>query len=204
VRRAITYRPYPNKQQASLLIEQLEECRWLYNHLLEERKTNWEQRQESLRLYDQQVTLPALKAGRTSLAQVNAQVLQNVAVRIDLAFQALVRRVKSGETPGYPRLYRHNRYDSLTYPQAPSGCQLDSEAKRLRLHGVSPVTIMLHRPLVGTPKTATISPAGAAPASGTPASPASARSRVRCLPRVSNSALMWDGRHSPPSRRARR
>ena len=110
-----------------------------------------------MRLYDQQAILPGLKAGRPALAQVNAQVLQNVAVRIDLAFHAFFRRVKAGETPGYPRFRGKGRYASITYPQAPSGCKLDAEAKRLRLHGVGEVKILLHRPVEGAPKTAAIS-----------------------------------------------
>jgi putative transposase len=157
MRRTFKYRLYPNNQQQRLLTTQLEECRWLYNHLLAERRDAWEQRQESVRLYDQQATLPALKAERPQLADVNAQVLQNVAVRIDLAFQAFFRRCKAGETPGYPRFRGKGRYASLTYPQAPSGCKLDTETNRLRLHGVGAVRIVLHRPIEGSPKTATIS-----------------------------------------------
>jgi len=151
------YRLYPNKQQARLLEQQLEECRWLYNELLAARRDAWEQRQESLRYYDQAMTLPLLKAIHPSLAQVNAQALQNVAVRIDLAFKAFFRRVKAGETPGYPRFRGCGRYNSPTYPQAPSGCKMDAGGKRLRLHGVGPFKIILHRPMEGTPKTATIS-----------------------------------------------
>ena len=90
--------------QRRLLCQQLEECRWLYNRLLEERKTAWEQRQEAVRLYDQHALLPALKAERPPLSGVQSQVVQNVAVRIDLAFKAFFRRLKAGETPGYPRL----------------------------------------------------------------------------------------------------
>src|SRR5262245_35079564 len=149
--RTFEYRLYPNKQQRRLLEQQFEECRWLYNHLLAERRDAWEQRQESLRYYDQATSLPALKAQRLSLAQVNAQVLQNVAVRIDLAFKAFFRRVKAGEAPGYPRFRGQGRYDSITYPQAPSGCTLDADGKRLRLHGVGPVKIVLHSTLEGTP-----------------------------------------------------
>jgi putative transposase len=156
MRKTFKYRLYPNKQQARLLTQQLEECRWLYNHLLEAHKTAWEQLQEPLRLYDQQATLPALKAERPTLAGVHSQVLQNVAVRIDLAFQAFFRRVKAGETPGYPRFRGRNRYDSFTFPQVPVGCRLDTEAKRLRIANVGQVKIIHHRPLEGTPKTATI------------------------------------------------
>ena len=151
------YRLYPNKQQQRLLDQQLEECRWLYNSLLAERRDAWEQRQASLRYFDQATSLPALKAERASLAGVHSQVLQHVAVRIDLAFQAFFRRVKSGETPGYPRFRGKNRYDSFTFPQVPVGCKLDSDAKRLRIANVGLVKVLLHRPLEGTPKTATIS-----------------------------------------------
>jgi putative transposase len=150
------YRLYPNKQQQRLLDQQLEECRWLYNLLLAERKTAWEERQESLRYFDQATELPALKAQRPALAQVQSQVLQNVAVRIDLAFKAFFRRCQAGETPGSPRFRGQGRYDSLTYPQVPVGCQLDADAKRVRLHGIGPVKLVLHRPLEGKPKTATV------------------------------------------------
>ncbi len=37
------------------------------------------------------------------------------------------------------------------------GCKLDAESKRLRLANVGLVKVLLHRPLEGTPKTATIS-----------------------------------------------
>jgi len=140
MRKTFKYRLYPNKQQQRLLEQQLEECRWLYNHLLAERRDAWEQRQESVRLYDQHATLPALKAERPSLASVQSQVLQNVAVRIDLAFKAFFRRCAAGETPGYPRFRGKGRYDSITFPQVPVGCRLDVEAKRLRIMNVGQVT----------------------------------------------------------------
>ncbi|HEY7343023.1 MAG TPA: RNA-guided endonuclease TnpB family protein [Ktedonobacterales bacterium] len=155
--KTLKYRLYPNKQQQCLLDQQLEECRWLYNHLLAERRDAWEQRQESLRYYDQATSLPVLKAERASLAGVHSQVLQNIAVRIDLAFKAFFRRMKAGETPGYPRFRGKGRYASLTFPQVPVGCRLDAENKRLRIANVGLVKVILHRPLEGTPKTATIS-----------------------------------------------
>jgi putative transposase len=139
------------------LEQQLEACRWLYNHLLAERRGAWEQRQESVRLSDQHATLPALKAAQPALAGVQSQVLQNVAVRIDLAFQACFRRVRAGEEkPGYPRFRGTGRYDSLTFPQVPVGCKLAVDTKRLRIMNVGQVEVVLHRPLEGTPKTATI------------------------------------------------
>src|SRR5215471_13282968 len=96
MRRAIRYRLYPTKQQQRLLEQQLEECRWLYNHLLAERRNAWEQRQETVRLYDQHALLPVLKAERPSLSGVQSQVLHNVAIRVDLVFHAFFRRARTG------------------------------------------------------------------------------------------------------------
>ena len=96
------YRIYPTKKQVQKLNETLGECRWLYNHFLEQRKTTYEQEGQSLSCYNQIDTLGLLKQERATLKQVHSQVLQNVAVRIDLAFKAFFRRCKAGENPGYP------------------------------------------------------------------------------------------------------
>lgn len=130
----------------------LEECRWLFNHSLAERKDAWEKEQKSLSLYDQHASLPYLKKQRPSLSGVHSQVLQNVAVRIDLAFKAFFRRVKAGEKSGYPRFRGKNRYDSFTFPQ--SGYSLNDNM--LRLSKIGLVKVVLHRPLEGQVKTCTI------------------------------------------------
>jgi putative transposase len=160
MRKTFRYRLYPTKAQESKMQATLDECRWLYNHLLEARQAAWEERHESLGLYHQHATLPALKVERPALATVHSQVLQNVAVRIDLAFKAFFRRVKAGEKPGYPRFRGRDRYDSFCYPQAPSGCKLNGD--RLTLSGIGTVRVVLHRPLEGTLKTVCVrrSPTG--------------------------------------------
>ena len=156
MRKTFKYRLYPTPAQERRLEQQLEECRWLYNHLLAERRDAWEQRQESVRLYDQHATLPTLKTERPGLAGVQSQVLQNVAVRIDLAFKAFFRRSKAGEAPGYPRFRGTGRYDSLTFPQVPVGCKLEAGTQRLSVMNVGRIKPVYHRPLEGIPKTATI------------------------------------------------
>ena len=147
------YRLYPTKKQETLLTETLEECRWLYNHLLEKRKQAYEQSGQRLTLFQQQATYPILKQDRPSLAQVHSQVLQNVAVRLDLAFKAFFRRCKAEEEPGYPRFKGMGRYDSFTYPQV--GFKLDSQGK-LHASGIGHLKIVLHRPFRGKIKTLTI------------------------------------------------
>ena len=148
------YRLKPTKTQATQLDGQLEECRQLYNHFLAERKETWEERQESLSYHAQATTLPTLKAYCEGLSLVHSQVLQNVAVRIDLAFKAFFRRCKAGEEPGYPRFRGYGRYDSMTFPQYGNGCQLTDGF--LKLSKIGAIRVVQHRPLEGTPKTCTL------------------------------------------------
>src|SRR5713226_8945402 len=147
------YRIYPTKKQVQKLNETLGECRWLYNHFLEQRKTTYEQEGQSLSCYHQIDTLGLLKQERATLKQVHSQVLQNVAVRIDLAFKAFFRRCKAGANPGYPRFRGRDRYDSFTFPQ--SGFSLTHD-DRVTLSKIGSVKMVSHRPLKGTVKTCTI------------------------------------------------
>ena len=148
------YRIYPSKKQVQKLNETLEECRWLYNHLLANRKDAYEQRRESLSLYQQQDTFGRLKQERPQLRQVHSQVLQNVAVRVDLAFKAFFRRVRDqAKDPGYPRFKGLGRYDSFTFPQ--SGFSITHD-DRLCLSKVGSIKMIYHRPLPGKIKTLTL------------------------------------------------
>src|SRR5581483_1853205 len=158
--KVFSYGIYPTKKQVQKLNDTLEECRWLYNHLLESRKTSYEQRGESLTCYRQINTFPILKAERPSLKRVHSQVLQNVAVRIDLAFKAFFRRVKAGtppggqvKKPGYPRFRGCDRYDSFCFPQ--SGFSVTPD-HRVTFSKIGSIKMVYHRPLKGSMKTCTI------------------------------------------------
>jgi len=155
LRKAYKYRIGPTKGQQRLLNEMLEETRWLYNYMLAYRRDAWEERQESVRLYDTVNMIPALKQERPSLSKVYSQVLQQSLQRLELAFQAFFRRLKENKDEvGYPRFKGYGRYDSLTYPQYGNGARLDGNT--LVLSKVGSVTIHLHRPVDGTIKTVTI------------------------------------------------
>jgi putative transposase len=73
---------------------------------------------------------------------------------VDLAFKSFFRRVKNGEKAGYPRYKSKTRYNSITFPQAPSGCQI--KGNHLVVSKVGKIKIKRHRDLVGNPKTAII------------------------------------------------
>ena len=132
----------------------LEECRLLYNNFLEQRKTSWELEKKGVNFHAQAVSIPPMKKERPQLTTVHSQVLQNVAMRVDLAYKAFFRRCKAGEEPGYPRFKGYGRYDSITFPQVPSGCSIKDGM--LSVSKIGSISIGLHRPLEGIPKTATI------------------------------------------------
>ena len=99
MRKAFKYRLYPTRKQAAIMAEHLEECRMLYNHFVVDRQQAYKDREDLLSLYDQHKRLPFLKEDRPSLKQVHSQVLQNVAVRVDLAFKRSIAVVGKAASP---------------------------------------------------------------------------------------------------------
>jgi len=157
---ALKYRLFPSKAQETALNETLAVCRLVYNSLLHERTALHEQGLKSPTYYTQAPAITRWKKDHAELKTVHSQVLQNVAVRVDLAFQAFFRRVKkndgkAGETPGYPRLKGEGQYDSITYPG--SGFKIGESSVWLSLFGRQvQVQAKLHRPIVGKVKTCTV------------------------------------------------
>ncbi len=173
MRKAFKYRLYPTKKQEQKLFWLLSRCRELYNAALTERRDayNFHVRQhpnfydESTRqqltkeltvgYYQQKGMLPEIKAElREEYQDIYSQVLQDVLLRLERAFQAFFRRVKNGEEPGYPRFQSQNRYDSFTYPQA-GGFSLTHDS-RVCLSKIGSLKVKMHRPLEGKMKTCTI------------------------------------------------
>lgn len=150
--KAYRYRLYPTKSQATLLEQTLEVCQWVYNETLAMRKNAWENEKKHITYYESKRQIPLWKKEHPELNQVYSQVLQDVSMRVDLAFKAFFRRVKAGENPGYPRFKGKGRYDSFTYPQYGFNCDGD----RLHLSKIGDVKLVLHRPIEGAIKTLTI------------------------------------------------
>jgi putative transposase len=149
MKKAYRYRIYPTKKQARLLHEQLALCAELYNAALQERRDAWRMCGKSITFTQQRAQLPQIKQIRPEYEGIYSQVLH----RVDKAFQAFFRRVKAGQTPGYPRFKSRCRYGSLTYPQF--GFGLDKQGK-LSIAKIGHLKLVMHRPFKGVVKTATI------------------------------------------------
>lgn len=154
MRMTFRYRLYPSKAQAAALGQQLKEACTLYNAALQERRDAYKLAGLSIDYYDQARQLKAIRAeGLTGLA--NFSCCQDVLRRLDKTFKAFFRRVKNGESPGYPRFKSHYRFRSITFPSYGDGIRLLPSGK-LRIQGVGCVKIKLHRPVEGKIKTVAI------------------------------------------------
>ena len=174
--KAYTYRLYPNKKQTEKLQWTLDRVRELYNASLQERRDAYEMavrrhpnfydeeaRKQLTRThaisYEQQAgQLPAIKEQREDYTLIHSQVLQETLRRVKKAFDGFFRRVKAGQTPGYPRFKGKDHFDSFCYPQ--SGFSL-TEDQRVCLSKIGTIKVKLPkgkkaRPLLGTQKTCTI------------------------------------------------
>jgi putative transposase len=123
----------------------------VYNSLLHERKHDYEMKGTSPSRYEQQKHFPRWSKEFPEIGGVFSHVLQNVAVRLDIAFKAFFRRVQAGGKPGFPR-FKGEGYDSFTYPQA--GFKVLDQAVSLSKIGV--VKAIVHRPVEGKVKTCTV------------------------------------------------
>jgi len=135
------FRMYPTAAQARIMQETLETCRSLYNMMLADRM---ERRTD---FYEQKKMLVELKHDDKHLKSVHSQVLQDVVLRLDKAYQRFFAALSR-----YPRFRRSRRYNSFTYPQ--SGFRLEGD--RMRLSTIGEVRVMLHRHVIGTIRRATV------------------------------------------------
>lgn len=157
--RTYHYRIYPTKKQIRILNEWLGFCCEVYNAALDERKSAYRMAGISLSYTHQCAELPGCKEVRPDLCDVPAQVLQDVLKRVDRAYDDFFRRVREGQTPGYPRFRSRSRYDSLTFKQyANSFAVLPGKQHQgtLVLAKLGQVKMVMHRPIKGMPKTAIV------------------------------------------------
>lgn len=149
--RVYRYRMYPTDPQEIVLRETMRLLRHLYNGALQERRDAWRKQGRNISAYEQMASLKEVRANDPEYARVHVHLLQDVVSRLDHAYQAFFRRVKSGETPGFPRFKGYGRYRTFTFKDAANrnGARLTKDGKRVHLHGIGDVKLKQHRPMDG-------------------------------------------------------
>ena len=115
--------------------------------MLKQRITLYKKKGVSLQYKHQQAQLKLICDNKPFYKEVHSQVLQNVLRTLDTSYQNFFRRVKKGETPGFPRFKGKDRMDSFTYPQ--SGFKTIQEMKQIRLSKIGHVKCIFHREIEG-------------------------------------------------------
>jgi len=152
--KAFVFRLYPSKAQRKALEETRETCRRFYNDCLAERKEAYEKDGTTIGKFEQLRQVKERKATNPYAAKVHSHILQVVVADLDKAFQNFFRRVKTGETPGYPRFKGRDRFDSFGLKEYGNGFKIDG--RRLKVSGIGRICVRWHRPIEGTIKTVRI------------------------------------------------
>ncbi len=109
----------------------------LYNAALEERIDAWREPGKSISYHEQQNAPPQIKGARPEFIELGSHASQQTLRRLDLAFAAFFRRVKAGQTLGFPRFKSAKRFSSFACP--------DPGGWKVRQHGKSGATLRIGR-----------------------------------------------------------
>lgn len=145
--RIFKYRLYPTRQQSEGLTFQLEEARSLYNAALQERRDAWKMQGKHVSYVKQAAQLKDIRDGGY-LQLANYGSAQAILRRVNDNVEKFFRAIKRGEKAGYPRFKSAARFSSFSFPVFGDGCQF-TDVGRLRIQGVGPIKIKLHRPIAG-------------------------------------------------------
>jgi putative transposase len=134
-------RLYPTCAQERALVTMLRVTRELHNALLQQRRDAWTSRRVSFPSREQYTQITELREAEPRFAAVYRECEDAVLHRLDLSFAAFFRRLKRGETPGYPRFKPAARWNELEFPHGGRALKLDDLQRRVRVPGVGAVRL---------------------------------------------------------------
>jgi len=140
--RTFRYRLHPTKLQTKSLVRLDLQCE-MYNAALEERIGAWHWERRFVSYFDQCRTLTGLKECRPEVVASGITLCRGTLKRLDRAYGAFFRRVKRGETPGFPRFKPASRFASLEWGDR-CGWKLKDQHRRLHLMGIGEIKINFH------------------------------------------------------------
>lgn len=147
IQKSFKYRIYPKGKHKKRLELALDQSCFLYNQLLDIHQQIYLGEKRTLTEFDMGYLCKDFET-----KQLHSQVKQNIPKRISDAFKHFFRRVRNGETPGFPKFHKRVFYKSITFPQY----QQEMYPNRLYVSKIGMIPIVKHREIEGTIKTLTI------------------------------------------------
>jgi len=146
--KAFKYRLYPSEPQKELIAKHIGSSRFVYNLALETKNTAYLGSKHNFSPFDLIKQLPELKKECEWLKEVNSQSLQQSIQNMDIAFKKFFKGA------GFPKFKsKHRGKQSFSIPQN----VLVDDNKLVIPKFKEGIDIVLHRPIKGTIKSATIS-----------------------------------------------
>lgn len=129
--KAVKLRLYPNEEQKSLFEKNAGCTRFIYNYFLDKRKRYYEETGKTLPIGEMSAKLTKMKQLQEYewLQEVDSQSLVQALRNLDAAYKHFFRRVKQGETPGFPKFKSKGNRDRFQLMQT---LNFDAASKQLR------------------------------------------------------------------------
>jgi putative transposase len=110
----------PSRVQARALPQLLQLSRDTYNGALQHRRDAWQMTRNSsqpasISRFDQFIEIKELRQVCPAIGRFGTSPVRGAISRVDEAYAAFFRRVKIGETPGYPRFKSRARFRTIFY-----------------------------------------------------------------------------------------
>lgn len=135
--RAVVFRAYPTKEQASLIERTVGCARFVYNQMLADKIAYYEKTGEMLKC-----TPAQYKADHPWLKEVDSYALCNAQLNLDKAYRNFFRRLKQGQKPGFPKFKsKHRSRHAYTTNYANKNIRFEGEGRYLRLPKLGRVRI---------------------------------------------------------------
>ena len=148
-----TYRErvYLSRSGHQMLDEVMRKCARLYNADLDSRRQRYMSTGEGTTLYDQFRQLTGVRDDDPEYNAIDSRILRGALARTQRAFDAFFRRVKNGETPGYPRFKSSRRWRTLeSRNTSPSWLRAQTRSSQtLKIKGLPTMRIRPRRKIEG-------------------------------------------------------
>jgi putative transposase len=143
-------RLYPTCAQEDGLFMMLRTTRELYNAMLQQRRDAWAMRRRSVSSKQQYAEITELRRAEPRFAEVYRECEDAALHRLDLAMAAFFRRLKQGETAGYPRFKNAARWNQIEFPHGDRAVRLDARQRRVAVPGVGSIKLRKGRAIPPT------------------------------------------------------
>jgi putative transposase len=142
------YRLRTNKKFVAAFEKALDDSRFVYNCALEQRIRVYNASGKTISFYEQSRQLTEARNELPELKSVLRTIQSDALERLDEAFDAFFRRLKSGEKPGFPRFKSRDRYHTFSQKyEKVRPCPIKGD--KLTVPGVGACRVRLSRPVEG-------------------------------------------------------